>query len=348
MSTRTGIASLIFFLILIPSVFAMDWGYSGTRRVTLEDHLPHPLDSSNYLEQWTLYVRFDDASSLVFQLSQAAPSSEGNRSGISLILKRNDGSVKEERQSCELESMSRPFLLQCGDATISGSPAELKFRYTDSNTKLALILNSQTDPFRPRAGRLMATENTNDFFDVMLTIPRAQAVGKIDGKSVKGLGNFLHTYTNVPPQKISRHWIQANLNDDQVSIFFGVNVLKNNVAAAWFNISGNSGISYSTSDLHITLGDLVKDPERKGYFYPRTINMNSTEDDGFKVKISNLKLVGKPETISEIAAKEGNTARRGPAVRYTLEGNAVIDWPMGGQLMTTRKTLLVQVRQFGE
>ena len=76
--------------------------------------------------------------------------------------------------------------------------------------------------------------------------------------------------------------------------------------------------------------------------------MNSTEDDGFKVKISNLKLVGKPETISEIAAKEGNTARRGPAVRYTLEGNAVIDWPMGGQLMTTRKTLLVQVRQFGE
>lgn len=345
--TMTFIASIL--LILSTSAFADRWGYAGSKPITQSDHLPHMQNTMYYMEQWSGTTYFAKDHVLHFNLVYSKLTTKSKKGVFRVSYITPDGKEIEDKQRCDLKVKRNPFTLVCGDGIIQGPIENLKVVWKGKKLPVQMKMESLAKPFRPGDGRLTNPEDSSEFYDFMLSIPRAKTIAKVNGKVLKGNTMVDHSYTNIGLHKISRHFIRNTYIDDKISIVFAANWLKDGRSTGWVSITDNKGRSFSSSDVKYTFSNLWKDKDKDGYVVPQTMIVESTGKTPFSMKMENMKFAEKKDMLANLNKLESFIVRRfSDPMRYNFKGKAIIKWQPESKPETIEQELTVSFKQVNE
>jgi len=330
--------------LLIPALlFAGDWGFKGSKPITMADHLQHPQSAMNYMEQWSGTVVFEKDHNLNFNLVHSNLTTGGNKAVFRVEYNTPDGRKLEDSKRCTIEQSSAPFKLACGENLITGSPEEMMVRFKSDKINLAMSLKAVTKAFRPGNGRLTHPKNSGDYYDFMLTIPRGKALVKLNNRILNGYGSVDHSYTNSGVHKVAKHWIRTTYHDEKVSILFAANISDDKRNTGWMSVSTDSS-SFSSADLNIELTDNWQDKDKGGYYAPATIKMSAP--GGQYLKIENMHFNSRRDMLSELNKVEQWVVRKfSDPMRYSFSGKVHVGWTGGDMPAIAPATLLETVRE---
>jgi len=322
------------------SAQAAEWGYGKTRPVNEKDHLPHPHDDLNYMEQWSGTVVYGKDHNLNFNLLHSNLTVKKKKAVFRVEYNTPDGKTLEDASRCTISSSSKPVKLVCGKGLILWSGSDMQVRYKNGKTKVLMKITPLAKPFRPGSGRLYKAGSKSDFYDFTLMIPRGKVVSKINGKVLQGYGSVDHSYTTVGYQKISRHWMRTTYHDKDVSILFAGNWRKNGSSAGWLSIADNNGNTVSEVSA-MALSRVWNDPDKKGYAVPTGLKMTGPQST---MTVSGMKLKSKKDMLANLSKMEAFVARRFmDPMRYAFKATAAIVW--GAKPLKTTKELTVVIKQ---
>ena len=330
--------------LLLPALlWAGDWGFKGSKPITLADHLQHPQSAMNYMEQWSGTVVFGKDHNLNFNLVHSNLTTSGDKAVFRVEYNTPDGNKLEDSKRCSIEQSSSPFKLSCGGNLITGSPEEMMVRFKSDKISLAMSIKAVAPAFRPGNGRLTHPKNGGDWYDFMLTIPRGKALAKLNDKVLKGYGSVDHSYTNAGVHKVAKHWIRTTYHDEKVSILFAANIADDKRTTGWMSVSTDTA-SFSSADLNLELADNWQDKDKGGYYAPATIRMSAP--GGQYLKIENMRFNSRRDMLSDLSKVEQWVVRKfSDPMRYSFGGMVHIGWAGGDSPALPPSTLPETVRE---
>ncbi|RJO74535.1 MAG: hypothetical protein C4523_00365 [Myxococcales bacterium] len=343
---RLAFAVILALIAFAAPAWAARWGYSGAKTISNADLLPHPLDSLSYMEQWSGTAVFAKNHTLNFNLIHSSLTTKSDKAVFRVEYNTPDGKTVEDAERCTIRSESNPVKLVCGSSILLASTTDMSIVFVGKKLQVTAKLTSLSKPFRPKNGRILNPDNSKEFYDFWLVIPRGKALAKINGNVLKGYGSADHSYTNTGYHKISRHWLRTTYHDNDVSILFAVNQLKDGRSAAWAAVATDAA-SYATADLTATLANPLPDSGKDGYFAPRNVTLVGS--GGFTLNVPGMSLKSKSDMLDGLSTVEAFVARRfSDPMRYAMEGTAQVQWTANGQPATTSRPVVVVVKQMNE
>jgi len=347
----TIILSLAAILIAVTAI-AGQWGWTGSKKVTLADHLMHPQKGMSYGEQWSGTVVFgNDNHRLNFSLSHSALTTKSDKARFSVEYQNGDERIHDSER-CTIKSKKGKGVvqLQCGPGAIQIKGDKYVMQYKGKQLKVLANLTPLVKSFKPGTGKLTAPDDASDFYNFLLMVPRAKATVKINDKVLAGHAVMDHSYSNVNPHEISRHWIRNTVITDKLSVVFGANLIPDGRTTGWISVSDNDGNSYSSHKVDFKFSDFWQDPNKKGYFAPESIDVTS-RDGGktFALSAKKMKLVYKRDMLASLSKLEAFVARRfSDPMEYIFVGDGSITWTVGGAAKTDVAGLAVQIKQMND
>lgn len=338
----------VFFPVLLFPLLAYGWGFGGEKTIAPGDHTPHKQDTMYYMEQWSSTIYFGKNHNININLIHSALTTKSDKAIFRVEYNNpNGGNLKEEKR-CTIRFQKNPFALVCGNGAIAGSPEDLKFQFQGKKVKMVANVKALAPPWRPGDGRLRSADNRKDFYDFMLIVPRGRAKVKINGEVLSGNAVVDHSYTNAGHHKVSLQWFRTTYIDDEISIIFAGNRLKNGRSTGWVSITDKEGRTYSSAAVNTVLGNFRKDGKKKHYSYPRSVTIKG-KGDGFELSMPNLRLKGRRDMLGHMSTVEKFVVRKfTDPMRYSLGGNATITWPAAMERPTVLRELTVIFKQLNE
>ncbi len=341
--------TLVAFCLIPLHAMAANWGYSGSKPVTEDDHLLHMQDSMYYMEQWSASTYFGKDHSLHVNLIYSKMTTKSKKGVFRVEYNTPDGKQIVDNERCELKITQNPLTFSCGKGKIIGPMSDLAIVWKGDKLPVLMKLKALAPPFRPGNGRLTSPDDSDDFYDFMLSVPRAKTVAKLKGEVLRGYSMVDHSYTNIGLHKISRHFVRSTNIDNDISVIFAANWLKDGRYAGWISITDNQGHSFSTTDLTFTFSDLWNDPDKAGYFAPKSIAIESKGQTPFSLKLKNMNFVRKKDMLSNLSKLESFVVRRfSDPMRYNFSGLADIVWKPEDKAVTLQRSLWLSIKQLNK
>ena len=340
---------IVAFLTISATAIAGKWGFNGSRPITEADHLPHKQKPMYYMEQWSGTTYFGKDHVLHFNLVYSKLTTKSKKGLFRVEYKTPDGKKIEDSERCELKIKRNPFTLVCGKGVIQGPIENLKVVWKGEKLPVAIKMKALAKPFRPGNGRLVSLDDSGDFYDFMLSIPRARSIAKVGDKVLKGNTMVDHSYTNIGLHKISRHFVRNTYIDDKVSIIFAANWLKDGRSTGWVSIVDNKGRSFSSEKVEFKFEDIWQDKDKDGYFAPRSMFVKSTGKTPFSMTMKNMEFTRKKDMLGHLNKLESFVVRRfSDPIRYNFSGKVEIDWQPEDKLERIERDITVSFKQLNE
>lgn len=349
MNRRLVPALALTVLFLAATALANTWGFSGSRPVTEADHVMHPQKSMYYMEQWSGTIYFGENHNLNFNLVYSNLTTSGDKGTFRVEYNTPDGKTIEESQRCDLQFKVDPITLVCGKGVILGPLSKLKVQFAGDKLPVILDMTALAPPFRPGSGRLSNPSKSSEFYDFMLTIPRARVVAKVGDTVLQGNGMVDHSYANVGLHKISRNWMRTTYIDQDLSIIMAANWLPDGRNTGWVSITDKNGRHFASHQVKFEFSDIWKDDKKSGYEAPRSMVISATDESGFRLSAKDMRFRGRRDMLDHLGGMEAFVVRRfSDPMRYSFDGSITVTWPAGGELRTDTRDLTVTFRQMNK
>jgi len=338
---RTAFAAPLFLTVLALAASpaqAGARGFTGDRPVTLRDYLPHPMDTEGYSEQWHFAHETGEGRYLNFQMELTNTGVGDAKGRMKIRFKGPDGKKIHKSKRCKVRGRidEGQAVLSCGGLVIRSDLDGYTAEYKTRKLEMKARVRASVPPWRPGDGRVRLNKKGDDFYDILLTVPRGRLEATVlaEGTShrVAGIAYATHSFSSVSPDEVAKNWIRFKRLDEQSSLVFATLRTPSGARMGYAMIADEQGRMLASASPRIELKQGFPAPNRKKYKVPAEIVIAAAEgQDALAVHVLGGYIRKVKDPLKGLSSVERFVAQRfSDPFGYSMSGVFRVRWERQG------------------